>query len=72
MRIRTELAGKDLACWCPLDALCHADVLLRWAQAPALAPAAALAHTTTGPGAAGGTAGSSHVNIGGIVPWVLA
>jgi hypothetical protein len=26
--IRAELAGKDLACWCPLDQPCHADVLL--------------------------------------------
>lgn len=25
---RAELAGRDLACWCPLDAPCHADVLL--------------------------------------------
>ena len=24
----TELRGKDLACWCPLDQPCHADVLL--------------------------------------------
>jgi hypothetical protein len=23
-----DLAGKDLACWCPLDQPCHADVLL--------------------------------------------
>jgi hypothetical protein len=23
-----ELAGRDLVCWCPLDAPCHADVLL--------------------------------------------
>ena len=23
-----ELAGLDLACWCPLDEPCHADVLL--------------------------------------------
>lgn len=22
------LRGKDIACWCPLDQLCHADVLL--------------------------------------------
>lgn len=27
-QIRKELAGKDLACWCPLDQPCHADVLL--------------------------------------------
>lgn len=27
-----ELAGKDLACWCPLDKPCHADVLLRLAN----------------------------------------
>lgn len=25
---KIELAGKDLACWCPLDRPCHADVLL--------------------------------------------
>lgn len=30
--IRRELAGHDLACWCPLDAPCHADVLLRIAE----------------------------------------
>lgn len=23
-----ELRGKDLACWCPLDQPCHADMLL--------------------------------------------
>lgn len=27
-----ELAGKDLACWCPLDKPCHADVLLALAN----------------------------------------
>lgn len=27
------LKGKDLACWCPLDKPCHADVLLRLANA---------------------------------------
>lgn len=27
------LAGKDLACWCPLDQPCHADVLLELANA---------------------------------------
>ncbi len=26
--IRDALRGKDLACWCPLDQPCHADVLL--------------------------------------------
>jgi hypothetical protein len=31
-RVRQELAGKDLACWCPLDQPCHANVLLRWAN----------------------------------------
>lgn len=30
------LRGKDLACWCPLDQPCHADVLLELANAPAL------------------------------------
>jgi hypothetical protein len=27
-----ELRGKDLACWCPLDRPCHADVLLEIAN----------------------------------------
>lgn len=26
--IRAELAGHDLACWCPPELACHADVLL--------------------------------------------
>lgn len=30
--IRTHLRGRDLACWCPLDAPCHADVLLEVAN----------------------------------------
>jgi hypothetical protein len=30
--IRRELGGKDLACWCPLDKPCHADVLLEIAN----------------------------------------
>lgn len=38
--IRRELAGKDLACWCPLEdehgnrVPCHADVLLEIANRP--------------------------------------
>lgn len=27
-----ELRGKNLACWCPLDVPCHADVLLELAN----------------------------------------
>ncbi len=30
---KRELRGKDLACWCPLDQPCHADVLLELANA---------------------------------------
>ncbi|MFI5892135.1 DUF4326 domain-containing protein [Actinoplanes sp. NPDC051513] len=30
--IRENLAGHDLACWCPLDGPCHADILLRVAN----------------------------------------
>lgn len=30
---RYELRGRDLACWCPLDQPCHADVLLKVANA---------------------------------------
>lgn len=29
------LRGKNLACWCPLDKPCHADVLLELVNAPA-------------------------------------
>lgn len=28
----SPLRGKDLACWCPLDQPCHADVLLELAN----------------------------------------
>ena len=30
--VRAELRGKNLACWCPLDQPCHADVLLEMAN----------------------------------------
>jgi Domain of unknown function (DUF4326) len=30
---RRELKGLDLACWCPLDGPCHADVLIEMANA---------------------------------------
>jgi hypothetical protein len=29
---RRELRGRDLACYCPLDETCHADVLLEVAN----------------------------------------
>jgi hypothetical protein len=31
--VRCELRGRDLACYCPLDEPCHADVLLELANA---------------------------------------
>jgi hypothetical protein len=34
-----ELRGKNLACWCPLDAPCHADALLELANAEVFVPA---------------------------------
>lgn len=30
----TPIRGRDLACWCPLDQPCHADVLLELANVP--------------------------------------
>jgi hypothetical protein len=30
--LQRDLAGHDLACWCPLDQPCHADVLLKIAN----------------------------------------
>jgi Domain of unknown function (DUF4326) len=35
--VRTELAGRDLACWCVPGEACHADVLLAVANEPAAA-----------------------------------
>lgn len=32
--MQRELVGRDLACWCPLDESCHADVLIRLANQP--------------------------------------
>lgn len=29
---QANLRGKNLACWCPLDAPCHADILLEMAN----------------------------------------
>ncbi len=37
-QIRADLGGRDLACWCPLDSACHADVLLELANAPEVHP----------------------------------
>lgn len=31
-RIKTELRGKNLACWCKIGAACHADWLLKIAN----------------------------------------
>ncbi len=31
--VQRELRGRDLACYCPLDEPCHADVLLEIANA---------------------------------------
>jgi hypothetical protein len=31
-QIKSELAGRDLACWCPTSQPCHADVLLELAN----------------------------------------
>jgi hypothetical protein len=33
-----HLAGRDLACWCPLDQPCHADVLLELANSEGAQP----------------------------------
>ncbi|CAN5144593.1 hypothetical protein BH11ACT6_BH11ACT6_34640 [soil metagenome] len=30
--VQRELTGRNLACWCPLDDPCHADVLLEIAN----------------------------------------
>jgi hypothetical protein len=30
--VKRELRGRDLACYCPLDEVCHADVLIEVAN----------------------------------------
>jgi hypothetical protein len=30
--LRAVLRGKNLACWCPLDGPCHAELLLKIAN----------------------------------------
>jgi hypothetical protein len=30
--VKSELRGRDLACYCPLDEPCHADVLIEVAN----------------------------------------
>lgn len=32
--VSSALRGKNLACWCPLDQPCHADVLIELANGP--------------------------------------
>lgn len=32
LRVKEDLAGKDLMCWCAEFETCHADVLLKWAN----------------------------------------
>ena len=39
--VRRELSGKNLACWCPLDEPCHADVLLQVANSSKRLPSRA-------------------------------
>lgn len=34
-KIISDLRGKNLACWCPLNGPCHADVLLEMANGEA-------------------------------------
>lgn len=33
LKLRRDLRGKNLACWCRLDQPCHADVILELANA---------------------------------------
>lgn len=32
LALQEELGGKNLACWCPLNSPCHADLLLKLAN----------------------------------------
>lgn len=61
---RRELRGKNLACWCPLDKACHADVLLEIANGPPMRRNAALQATDTPQGVAG-RPGSAGYTAGG-------
>lgn len=47
-RIREELSGKNLACWCHLNEPCHADVLLKVANTIRRGAASASSGETVG------------------------
>jgi len=49
--LREQMAGKNLACWCPLNQPCHADVLLELANRGAveLSQARRVRQHSTGP-----------------------
>lgn len=44
--VARELAGKNLACWCPRHTYCHADVLLQVANPSPMRPNAELSRVT--------------------------
>ena len=47
-RVQRELGGKNLACWCPLDQPCHADVLLELANSEITNEGAGAANNRSG------------------------
>lgn len=47
-----ELAGATLACWCPVEAPCHGDVLLRVANDPLIGAYIAAGYTSRSAAAA--------------------
>ena len=47
--VRSELAGRDLVCWCPPGEACHADVLLELANAGGSAMVDAAVHRNRAP-----------------------
>lgn len=61
-RAVADLRGKDLACWCPLDQACHADILLELANSP---QSQASVGPLPGPGASSQPADSAGDRTGG-------
>jgi Domain of unknown function (DUF4326) len=55
-RIRADLGGRNLACWCTLNQLCHADVLLRVANSSDRTSEAPLTSVAAIPAPAGAAA----------------
>jgi len=62
-RDREQLRGQNLACWCPLDAPCHADVLLMMSNVQGDRRCAASSRSVQKAKRTGSTAGLARILV---------